>query len=59
MRADDLRQEANSYSVAGAILRMAVLIFQSLKIGVQPILGSIMGKFFEISDQSSEIADFL
>src|SRR5215510_2450799 len=38
---------------------LAVLSLQSLKVGLQFILGSIVGKFLEISDQSSEIADFL
>src|SRR5262250_1678951 len=38
---------------------LAVLSFQSLKVGLQSILGSIVRKFLEISDQSSEIADFL
>src|SRR5215471_16626906 len=38
---------------------LSVLSFQSLKVSLQSILGSIVRKFLEISDQSSEIPDCL
>src|SRR4030095_6742759 len=39
--------------------RLDVLSFQLLKISLHSILRSVMGKFFEIIDQHSEIGDFL
>src|SRR5882724_1471254 len=52
----------SSIGSAGRVLlfrRLAVLSFQLLKIRLHSILRSVMGKFFEIIDQRSEISDFL